>query len=90
MSSAISIQHFLVLSAALFSIGVLGFISRRDGVMTLISAAVMFMASIVALAAFSRWSLLPEGKVLMIIVAVVFVVEITIGAAFVYTKKKSV
>ena len=52
---AISLNHFLVVSAGLFGIGVYGLLSKRNAVSLLMSVELLFNAANVALAAFARF-----------------------------------
>ncbi len=60
MIPGVSLQHFLVLSAALFSIGLFGVISRRNAVGVLMGLELMLNAVNLNLVAFNRY-LHPAG-----------------------------
>ena len=51
----IGLNHFLVVSAGLFAIGLYGLLSKRNAVALLMSVELMFNAANVALAAFARF-----------------------------------
>ena len=51
----IGLDHFLVLSAGLFSIGIYGLIAKRNAVALLMSVELLFNSVNVALVAFSRF-----------------------------------
>ena len=53
VSQQIPLEHFLVLSAILFSIGVYGVLTRRNAVLILISVELMLNAASIKLVAFS-------------------------------------
>lgn len=59
----ITLTHFLVLSAILFSIGLFGALSKRNVVAILMSVEIMFNAVNVALVAFSRYLPVPPGNI---------------------------
>lgn len=59
----ITVTHFLILSAILFAIGLFGALAKRNVVAILMSIEIMFNAVNVALVAFSRYRLTPEGDV---------------------------
>ena len=50
----IGLSHYLVLSAALFSLGILGLLTRRNAVVVLMSIELILNAATVNLVAFSR------------------------------------
>jgi NADH:ubiquinone oxidoreductase subunit K len=51
----IGLNHFLVVSAGLFGIGVYGLLSKRNAISLLMSVELMFNASNIALVAFARF-----------------------------------
>jgi NADH-quinone oxidoreductase subunit K len=60
MIPGVSLQHFLVLSAALFSVGLFGVIARRNAVGVLMGLELMLNAVNLNLVAFNRY-LHPAG-----------------------------
>ena len=72
----IPLEHFLLLSAALFAIGMYGLLARRNAVLILISIELLLNAVAINLVAFATY--LDPGRVAGIIIAI-FV--ITIAAA---------
>ncbi|NLD28124.1 MAG: NADH-quinone oxidoreductase subunit K [bacterium ADurb.Bin270] len=63
----ISLQHYLILSLVLFSIGAIGAVARRNILIVMVSIATMFCASILAIISFARWNLLPSGRGIVIV-----------------------
>lgn len=53
----ISLTHYLILSMALFSIGVLGVLLRRNALIILMSVELMLTAANITIVAFSRYPL---------------------------------
>jgi NADH:ubiquinone oxidoreductase subunit K len=72
----ISLNHFLIISAILFSIGVFGVLSRRNAVMILMSVELMLNAVAVNFVAFAVYT---DGELFRGIIFAIFV--ITIAAA---------
>ena len=72
----IPLEHFLLLSAALFAIGMYGLLARRNAVLILISIELLLNAVAINLVAFATY--LDPGRVAGVIIAI-FV--ITIAAA---------
>ncbi len=73
----------LGLSAVLFGIGLIGFLSRRNIILMLISAEIMLNAVNVSLAAFSRNLQDQRGQVLALFVIAVAAAEAAVGLGLV-------
>jgi NADH:ubiquinone oxidoreductase subunit K len=58
----ITLTHFLLLSALLFSIGLYGALAKRNVVAILMCIEIMFNAVNIALVAFSRYLPVPAGS----------------------------
>jgi NADH:ubiquinone oxidoreductase subunit K len=72
----VSLNHFLIISAILFSIGVFGVLSRRNAVLILMSVELMLNAVAVNFVAFGVYT---DGQLFRGIIFAIFV--ITIAAA---------
>lgn len=88
------INQFLILGAALFSIGVYGVLSRRNAVLVLLSVELMLAAVNINLVAFDRANqdLMAGGQVFALFVIAVAAAEVGIGLAIVlliYRNRKS-
>lgn len=79
----ITLQHYLILSVALFAIGATGVVVRRNILVIFMSIELMLAAVNIALLAFSRWTLLPEGEVVVFFVMAVMAAEAAVGLALV-------
>ncbi len=82
---SLGLEHYLVLSAALFSIGLYGALTKRSAVVILMSIELMLNATNIALVAFSRY-IVPElltGQVFTIFSIVVAAAEATVGLAII-------
>ena len=90
----IGLGHYLVLSALLFGIGSIGFLTRRNMLIQLMSIEVMLNAVNLTFVAFNRWH--PEnhtGQLFAFFVIAVAAAEAAVGLAIVislYRLKKSV
>ncbi len=93
--------HLLLLAAALFAVGVAGFLLRRNVIVVLMSIELMLNAANLSFLAGSRMHALsspggipdPQGPVFAIFVIVVAAVEAAVGLALViamYRHKRSV
>ena len=78
----IGLSHYLAVSAALFSLGVLGLLTRRNAVNVLMSIELMLNAANVNLVAFSRYSAGNlGGQIFAVFVIVVAAAEVAVGLA---------
>ena len=79
------IAQFLLLGAALFSIGVFGVLTRRNAVMILLSVELMLAAININLVAFDRYlsDSLSSGQVFALFVITIGAAEVGIGLAIV-------
>ena len=89
-----SLDSYLVLSGLLFSIGMFGFLARRNAISMLMSIELMVNAvnlSIVAFGSFVK-GLAVSGSVIALMVMAVAAAEVTVGLAIViaiYRNKKT-
>jgi len=90
----IGLGHYLVLSAVLFGIGAIGFLTRRNVLIQLMSIEIMLNAVNLTLVGFNRW--MPQnhsGQLFAFFVIAVAAAEAAVGLAIVislYRLKKSV
>ena len=77
------LNQFLVLAAALFCIGVYGVLSRRNGVMVLMSIELILNAVNINLVAFSAYLQDITGQVFSLFVIAVAAAEVGVGLALV-------
>lgn len=77
----VTLAHYLILSAVLFAVGVLGILIRRNLLMILLSVEIMFNAANLALIAYARaWGDL-GGQVAVFFIITVAAAEVTVGLA---------
>ena len=77
------LNQFLLLAAALFCIGVYGVISRRNGVMVLMSIELILNSVNLNLVAFSAMTGAVSGQVFALFVIAVAAAEVGVGLAIV-------
>ena len=77
------INQFLLLAAVLFCIGVYGVISRRNGVMVLMSIELILNSVNLNLVAFSAMTGAVSGQVFALFVIAVAAAEVGVGLAIV-------
>jgi NADH-quinone oxidoreductase subunit K len=79
----VPLNWYVLLSAVIFSIGVLGFLIRRNVIMMLISIEVMLNAVNISLVAFSHYMQDMRGQIFVFFVIAVAAAEVAIGLALV-------
>jgi NADH-quinone oxidoreductase subunit K len=90
----IGLGHYLALSAVLFGVGAIGFLTRRNVLIQLMSIEIMLNSVNLTLVAFNRW--MPQnhaGQLFAFFVIAVAAAEAAVGLAIVislYRLKKSV
>jgi len=91
----VPLSWYLIFSAALFSIGLFGVLSRRNAVAILLGVELMLNSVNVNLAAFWRYGNIADiaGQVFAVIVFAVAAAEVSVGLALVisiYRKRNTV
>ena len=82
----ILLQHYLLISAALFSLGVFGVLTRRNAINVLMGVELILNSANINLVAFSRYSSSGiDGQMFAIFVIVVAAAEVAGGLAIVLT-----
>ena len=77
----IGLTHYLIASTLLFSIGLIGIMTRRNILMILLSIELMFNAANLAFVAYARaWNDV-GGQVVVFFIIVVAAAEVTVGLA---------
>ena len=79
----IGLNHYLILSAALFCIGVLGVILRRNAIVIFMSVELMLNAANLAFVAFARYLGSVEGQIFVFFVMSVAAAEVAVGLAII-------
>lgn len=77
----VPLEHYIVLSAALFSIGVLGILLRRNAIIAFMSIELMLNAVNLLLVAFSTFKGDAKAQVFVFFIMVVAAAEVAIGLA---------
>jgi len=81
MEKAIPLNYYLFLSAILFSIGVLGVLYRRNGIIVFMCIELMLNAVNLLLVAFSSYLGDPAGQVFVFFIMAVAAAEAGVGLA---------
>lgn len=79
----VGLEHYLVVSALLFSIGLLGVITRRSIILIYMSLELMLNAANLTLVAFSRFNDNLDGQLMVFFIITVAASEVAVGLALI-------
>jgi len=79
----INLHHYLIVSALLFSLGLLGVVTRRSLLIIYMSLELMLNAANLALVAFSRFNNNLDGQVMVFFIITVAAAEVAVGLALI-------
>ncbi len=88
----VGLEHYLLVSAALFSLGLLGVIARRNLMVIYMSLELMLNAANLALVAMSRFNNNLNGQIMVFFIITVAAAEVAVGLALIvalYRKRRS-
>ena len=88
----VPLEHILFVSAALFLLGLLGVIVRRNLLIIYMSIELMLNAANLALVAFSRFNNNLNGQVMVFFIITVAAAEVAVGLALIvalYRKRQT-
>lgn len=89
---SVGLGHYLVVSAMLFALGLLGVISRRNLLIIYMSLELMLNSANLALVAFSRFTHNLDAQVFVFFVITVAAAEVAVGLALIvalYRKRQT-
>ena len=86
----VPMEHYVVLSMILFSIGMAGVLFRRNTIIILMCLELMFNSVNLLLAAFSAHHGDPGGQVFVFFIMLVAAAEVTVGLAILVMMKRNV
>jgi NADH-quinone oxidoreductase subunit K len=78
-----TLHAYLVISAALFAVGFLGVLIRRNTLVIFMCLELMLVASTLALVAFSRFNGTMDGNVFVFFILTVAAAEVAVGLAII-------
>lgn len=79
--TTIGLEHYLVLSAVLFSMGMAGVLLRRNLIVLLMSIELMLNAVNISFVAFSKFNANIEGQIMVFFVMTIAAAEAAVGLA---------
>lgn len=88
----VGLGHYLVVSAILFCLGLLGVIVRRNLLVIYMGLELMLNAANLTLVAFSRFNNLLDGQVFVFFIITVAAAEVAVGLALIvalYRKRQT-
>ena len=88
----VTLEHYLLVSAALFCLGLLGVILRRNLLVIYMSLELMLNAANLALVAFSRFHNNLNGQAMVFFIITVAAAEVAVGLALIvalYRKRQT-
>lgn len=77
------VYPYIVLSAVLFGIGMVGFVTRRNLIVMFLSTEIMFQGIIIAAVAFGRMHNQLEGQAFALMLIAIAAAEAAVGLALV-------
>jgi NADH-quinone oxidoreductase subunit K len=89
----IGVTHYIILSAVLFSIGVVGVLTRRNALIIFMSVELMLNACNLAFVAFARFMNSMDGQIFVFFIMTVAAAEVAVGLAIIisiFRKKETV
>ncbi len=89
----VGLEHYLVVSAVLFAVGLLGVLIRRNLLVVYMSLELMLNSANLALVAFSRFNNNLNGQVMVFFIITVAAAEVAVGLALIvalFRKRQSV
>src|SRR5262245_42945102 len=78
-----SLNAYLTIAVALFAIGLLGVLIRRNTLVVFMCLELMLVASTLALVAFSRYNGTMDGNVFVFFILTVAAAEVAVGLAII-------
>ena len=79
----VPLSHYLILSATLFVIGVMGVLLRRNVIVVFMSVEIMLNAVSISLIAFDKYLNQHDGQIFSFMVICVAAAEVSVGLAIV-------
>src|SRR5215207_347671 len=79
----VGLEHYLIVSALLFALGLLGVLIRRNVLVIYMSLELMLNAANLALVSFSRFNNNLDGQVMVFFIITVAAAEVAVGLALI-------
>ena len=93
MTSALTLNHYLMVSGLLFALGIAGVIIRRNALVIYMALEMNLNAANLALIAFSKFNKIIEGQILVFFIIAIAATEVAVGLAIIvalYRRKQTI
>jgi len=85
----VPLDHYLILSFLLFSIGMVGALVRRNIIIVIMCLELMLNSVNLLLVAFSAYHSVPGGQIMVFFIMLVAAAEVTVGLAILVLLKRN-
>jgi NADH-quinone oxidoreductase subunit K len=83
MNSALTLNHYLVISGLLFALGITGVILRRNALVVFMALEMNLNAANLALLAFSKFNRNVDGQIFVFFIIAIAAAEVAVGLAII-------
>ena len=83
MTSALTLNHYLIVSGLLFALGIAGVIIRRNALVIYMALEMNLNAANLALIAFSKFNKIIDGQILVFFIIAIAAAEVAVGLAII-------
>ena len=93
MTSALTLNHYLIVSGLLFALGIAGVVIRRNALVIYMALEMNLNAANLALIAFSKFNKNVDGQILVFFIIAIAAAEVAVGLAIIvalYRRKQTV
>ncbi len=93
MTSALTLDHYLIVSGFLFALGMAGVVVRRNALVIFMALEMNLNAANLALVAFSKFNKIVDGQVFAFFIIAIAAAEVAVGLAIIvalYRRKQTV
>ncbi len=93
MTSTLTLNHYLIVSALLFALGITGVVLRRNALVIFMALEMNLNAANLALVAFSKFNQIVDGQVFVFFIIAIAAAEVAVGLAIIvalYRRKQTV
>lgn len=93
MTSALTLNHYLIVSGLLFALGIVGVIIRRNALVIYMALEMNLNAANLALIAFSKFNRIIDGQILVFFIIAIAAAEVAVGLAIIvalYRRKQTI
>jgi NADH-quinone oxidoreductase subunit K len=93
MTSALTLNHYLIVSGLLFALGIAGVIVRRNALVIYMALEMNLNAANLALIAFSKFNKIIDGQILVFFIIAIAAAEVAVGLAIIvalYRRKQTI